>query len=377
MKQLFIYSILLISLLASCDKSDHVAPPLDNRTVIIYMVGDNSLTEITQANLQELVAGTTAEKLNNGNLVVYVDNRKQRPQILQIKIEEGKAVEKLVKTYEEQDSANPTVMKGVIADIAKEFATPHYGLVLWSHASAWIPKGANDMLSTRSFGSDNGSEMDIDVLREVLSEGNIHYDFILFDACYMGSVEVAYELRKHTDYLLASPMEVIAKGFPYEQIVEKFFSMPANVQGICEDFFNYYNKQEGDLRTASVALVDAKRLDALAATVRNIMQIHKADLTSVDLTKVQALEYYHSKRLLYDFDDYIKNLVSEGEYATFQKALRAVVLYEAHTPTSYFAYPAVSYSIPSCCGLNFYPLGFNPQLDEWYSRLEWYKAVYK
>lgn len=33
----------------------------------------------------------------------------------------------------------------------------------------------------------------------------------------MGGIEVAYELRNKTDYMIASPAEVISNGFPYEK----------------------------------------------------------------------------------------------------------------------------------------------------------------
>ncbi len=378
MKQLFLYSVLLFVFFVSCDDSDHPELELEKRTVICYMVGDNNLSDQTDLNLEALMAGTTKEKLNNGNLVVYMDSRKEEPKILEIKVEADKVVSKLVKTYSEQNSASPRVMKNVLADIKKQFPAKHYGLVLWSHGSAWLPKNAESMIVTRSFGDDSGNVMDIDVLKDVLADG-VHYDFILFDACYMASVEVAYELRKVTDYLVASPMEIIAEGFPYKEIVGEFFSFPANLRGICEDFYNYYanHKNGGDYRTASISLVETKKLELLASAMNKIMKKHKKELSSVNLDKLQQLEYYHSKRLLYDLDEYVQQLASDEEYAVFRKALTETILYEVHTPTSFFAKPFQSFAIEKCCGLTVYPLSFNPKLDKWYERLEWYDAVYK
>ena len=38
------------------------------------------------------------------------------------------------------------------------------------------------------------------------------WDFILFEGCYMGSVEVAYELKDKTEAIIASPTEIVSPG---------------------------------------------------------------------------------------------------------------------------------------------------------------------
>ena len=59
--------------------------------------------------------------------------------------------------------------------------------------------------------------MDLPDLAEVLSP--YRFDYILFDACFMGSVEVLYELRHSARYFIASPAEILADGFPYHLIL--------------------------------------------------------------------------------------------------------------------------------------------------------------
>ena len=50
--------------------------------------------------------------------------------------------------------------------------------------------------------------MEIDDLAKGLPDDL--FDFILFDACYMASVECTYELRNKAEYILASPTETMA-----------------------------------------------------------------------------------------------------------------------------------------------------------------------
>ena len=44
-------------------------------------------------------------------------------------------------------------------------------------------------------------------------------DYILFDACLMATVEVAWELRNVCDYLAVSPCEIPAAGFDFRNLV--------------------------------------------------------------------------------------------------------------------------------------------------------------
>ena len=48
--------------------------------------------------------------------------------------------------------------------------------------------------------------MNIEDLKSVLQKAP-HFDFIMFDACFMQSVEVAYELRDYCDYYIGFPAE--------------------------------------------------------------------------------------------------------------------------------------------------------------------------
>ena len=108
----------------------------------------------------------------------------------------------------------------VFADVFSnpDFLAEGYGLIYWSHADGWIPYG---QASTRWVGQDKGDgdhRMNISELVSVL-EGAPHLDFLMFDACFMASVEVAYELRGFTDYYIGSPTENPGPGAPYERLV--------------------------------------------------------------------------------------------------------------------------------------------------------------
>ncbi|MBN2659648.1 MAG: hypothetical protein JXR54_00090 [Tannerellaceae bacterium] len=353
------------------DVPDPVAP---TRTVLIYMAADNSLSSYSYKNIESIVQGTTKAALNGGNLVVYVDAADAAPQLLQIKVKSDGKIQKLsVEDYPEQNSADPSVMRGVFDKVIADYPADSYGLVLWSHGTAWLPYNVQPML--RSFGQDESNWMEIDELAEALPDHV--FDFIMFDACYMASTEVAYALRDKADYILASPTEVLGEGFPYKLIIGNFFTETADLQQIAETFYNYYNQQTGLYQSASVSLIATEQLDNLAAICREIVIGKENTIATLPIQELQQLEYlgytYHA---LYDFDDFISRLATETQYTNYLSILNKVVLYKQTTPNATYAKGQLV--INQFSGLSIYvPQDGLATLNDWYKGMEWYRAVYE
>lgn len=81
---------------------------------------------------------------------------------------------------------------------------------MWSHGRAWLPKDGlnpntksqiydlklqsifNGLPATKNYGQDINDEIDI---RDLANAIPIKFDFLIFDACFMGSIEVAAEMQ--------------------------------------------------------------------------------------------------------------------------------------------------------------------------------------
>ena len=128
-------------------------------------------------------------------LLVYLDTSSEVPVLLRYYRDEFGVLnsEKLM-VYEEQDSSDPEVMNKVLQYANNLFPSENNGLVLWSHGTGWTPVdfynnpsgAAAHRLSreddpyadyVKSFGYDQGSEMDIIEMAEALP---LKYRFILF-----------------------------------------------------------------------------------------------------------------------------------------------------------------------------------------------------
>lgn len=371
-----IFFSLAFFLFVACEKEDVV--PATQRTVLVYMAGDNSLSSYIDRNLDSIASGCLRADLDAGNLLVYADSRKDAPQLIQfLKDGNGKVRQQVVETYEEGNSASSENLRQIIRDVSQRFPAESMGLVLWSHGTAWLPSDLDSYL--RSFGQDGDQFMELNDLADALRD--FHFDFLLFDACYMGSIEVAYALRHCTDYLIASPTEVLADGFPYQEIVPMMFEPQVRPAGIAEAFYTYYDRLNGAVRSASVSVVQTDQLEQLADACHPILDAQKLEtLEKIPLEQVQALEYLgRNVHTLYDMEDYLSQIASEEEAEVLRQALGRAVVYKACTPYNYFANPG-PVKIDRFSGLSIYaPQAALLKLNAWYSQLEWARqyAVYQ
>ena len=332
-KYIVIFFLSLLSFVA-CDKEEVVIPTTAPRTVLIYFAGDNSLSGYVSQNLRAIKEGIERDGLNNGNLLTQI-----------------------------------------IDKVQKEYPADSYGLVLWSHGTGWLPSDIYSYL--RSFGQDGKNNfMEINDLASALSK--YHFDFILFDACYMSCAEVAYAFRGCADYIIGSPTEILANGFPYQSIMGDMFKKEADVVGIATKFYTYYQSEAG-----TISVMKSDELDELAATCRTLFHDKtERDLFAVPVSELQIMEYltpnYHA---LYDFDDYVSRLATEEQYNAFKRSMEKAVIYKATTPKAVYAYPYPYGSylpVNKYSGLSIYvPQEALPKLNEWYKDLEWYKDVYQ
>lgn len=210
---------------ATCTVTVEPGDPLkSSRTVLVYVAADNTLSGFALPDFEEMKVGMAKVEDVDVNFLVYID-KGGSPQLLELKNENGTVVEKVVKTYSSRNSVGVSETQEVFAAVFSntQYQADSYGLVYWSHGDGWLPYplGAN----TRWVGQDIGNgdkRMNISEFVEIL-ETAPHFDFILFDACFMQSVEVAYELRDYTDYCIGSPTEIPGPGASYDELVPAMF----------------------------------------------------------------------------------------------------------------------------------------------------------
>lgn len=206
-------------------------------------------------------------------------------------------------TMNSQIATDPAVMEEVFTDMQTVAPSDSYGLILGSHASGWM-KGTS--VPTKAFGDDDGYNIDIPNLADVLKNSfSEKLDFVLFDACMMGTAEVGYELRETTSYCIASVMETPVYGFPYDQILPYLYSENVDYSAVCHEFMSF-NKTNNLWGTCAV--MDCSQMENLASAVKAKLSEWQDALSSVSMQNVQQYGVNSYKYFSYDVLDFFREL---------------------------------------------------------------------
>ena len=283
----------------------------------------------------------------------------------------------VVKQYPSQLSVDKSVMTQVLKDMIAVSPTERVGLVAASHGSAWT----NSIFMSRSFGQDGkgtDNTMLVSDMADAMKATGKKFDFLLFDACFMGTAEVCYDLRDVADYQIVSVMEVPAYGFPYESSLDYLYE--GTVDGykkICEAYIDFYQEryENGDYAWGTIALIDSKEMEGLADATRAEIVEHK-DVLGNDFDESDIQEYgkQGGRGIAYDLGQLMAVLNNGTMPNAFADQLNKTVLYksclEIANPSSHKV-DAANY-----CGLGVYiPIRYNDNWNDFFKTISWYTVA--
>ncbi|MFC1669226.1 clostripain-related cysteine peptidase [Spirochaetota bacterium] len=123
----------------------------------------------------------------------------------------------------EMNLADPSTLDWFIQYSKYYFPADKYSLIIWSHGSG-IQKSRSIISNldvTKQVVQDNDDFLYIDEVQQAIQNNfnnESKLEFIGFDACYMGMVEVAYEFRNLSKYMIASMNDIQVNGWDYESL---------------------------------------------------------------------------------------------------------------------------------------------------------------
>ncbi len=342
----FILSVTL--LFSGCAKKEHTTPEpkICDKTVLFYIVAENSLYRFVQKDVMEILEGC-CEIPDNSKVVLYVDDL-DLPRIYTI-TNATKAVSMYYLTpeynYDEDpNSCSPDVLRQVMRYVVGKHPAKKYGMVLWSHGSGWVPgNGKDESLSARgrmkTFGVDNqhnsplndcGYELDVMEMAKVLREFS-NMEFLMFDACFMQTIETAYELRNITKYIIGSPSEIPGPGAPYDVMMKPMLQQDFNPDELARIYCETYRSDIQQQYGALISSINTSKLEELAAATKKALQgisLRDGKFTDVqnyfwfdkwDGESIEAIPDY------YDMKSIMQENLPQDRYAEWEKVFSETV----------------------------------------------------
>nr|MDQ2732764.1 clostripain-related cysteine peptidase [Armatimonadota bacterium] len=164
------------------------------------------------------------------------------------------------------------------------FPAQHYLVVLWNHGAGWKPIGNNLCGGTRSRGiSYDDQSCDSIETWQIASAfaGLAPVDVVAMDASLMQMIEVNYDMRNITRYIVGSEDSPPGQGYPYDQWLSALTSQPATdpltiARTICDTFANYYQNNKdvnGVLEPVTQSVVDTTKLTGVAQSMTTLANV--------------------------------------------------------------------------------------------------------
>ena len=384
----------------------------DTRMVLLYIAAtEYSLSPYADGNRTDLLKEyVPSKKSKNQQLLVFFQNRstdsptKKSDATLTryYTSNSGTVVAELVTNFgNEFDAADPESFAQVLA-LAENTCKPTTRcLLVSSHGTGALPIGFFDgesetpgvfHLKSRAslpdgdvsavnpsrmairesitYDSKSHNELDIKDFAQVL--GLYHWESLLLDCCYMGAVEVAYQLKDCCDYIIASPTEILITGFPYPVILNQLFNHPGQegLESICQAYYDLYQGQVGVMQSGTITLVKCSEMEALANICAEITCLRRSEMEAVQRLSVQHYYYNAGKDYFFDLGHYYEMFADNAQYARLSTQLDKTVPFKATTDRF------IGISIDHYSGLSCYiPRADYPVLNSYYKQLAWNQRV--
>lgn len=404
--------VLAAALLAACNGFEKPFEGTYEQVLIYYGMGYNNLSYNLKNNLEQLKTDVLPGLSYNKAILAFTHNvassgnysAPHAPVLVRMyRGADGKPVSDTLKVYDDMTlSASGESIRRVLEDIRAAFPARHYGMIVSSHGTGWIPGGyAYDTERTSRLAASRDGRPEyrpeersrwpetkaignqyrgslarvtwVD-LKDFAQAIPMHLDYLILDTCLSGCVEVAYEFKDVCDYLVISPTEILTSGMVYTTLSwDMFAGAKPDLLTYCDEYYRFYNEADAARRAGTITLVDCAKLNALASVFGGIVDAHRDALADRSLHSTVQRYYYSSSpyRFYYDLRDLCLQIgASEAELSQLDAALEAAVLYHAETPAFF------DLLLERCCGLSVYiPEAGRVQLNDYYRTLAWNKAT--
>lgn len=410
----FIIATLFIVVGVSCSNGDSPDGPdvpvtPVGQTVFMFFPWSNSLLSDFRRTVEDMQTVVAQRPMKDERIMVFMATSEREAVLFELKKQNGRCLTDTLRRYSDRPFTSRQWLTSLFSEVMTLAPASRYGMVVGCHGLAWVPVQGqrnarkrlgsqerideednlykeeridkegepNDLMhfevqgpvTTRFIGGTYPeTQIETTDLADAMADAGFHTEYILFDACYMSSVEVAYELKDVTHYLIASPTEVLSYGFPYITMGKHLLGTP-NYKSIVDSFISFYSSY--NLPYGTVAVTDCTQLDALAAIAQ---QINAADAEQLVPNGVQIMDGY-SPTLFYDLG-HLMSLKDAGTVLTaaFAEQLEKTVPYKGHTGQYFTTLKDAPVDIKHYSGLNTSQGSLNHMADR-LSETAWYKAT--
>jgi hypothetical protein len=278
-------------------------------TFMVYLDGDNDLEKFAIDNFLDMAkVGSDA----NINIVVQFDRWQNNPD-KDTRYEGWTTCKRFLVTQGmepveaqqladlgEVDMGNPATLTDFINWATTNYPAANYALVLWDHGSGWDPgtkkllqalKKATTQTEKKKLlkelqaarrarpavkwvceDASHGTMLSLADVKDAINNAGTKVQLVGFDACLMGMVEMAYEIKDTGPTVMVGSEETIpGEGWPYDTVLAGLKSNPAWTARDLGSWIvdKYYESYQGKQAVTNAA-IELAQMDNLAGRITDL-----------------------------------------------------------------------------------------------------------
>lgn len=364
-------------------------------TIMVYMAGDNSLSANVQPDINEMKAANSTI-YNEVNIIVLRDlygpgNTKLLKITYNNEEELSSSILEIDKTRSDNEvnTGSKYTLDKFIRYCKTYFPSTYTMLVIWNHGGGWrsfYSPVTNSLISPTQFNSNTTNsltrlKLDPNLIdNPTTNRGNINdglpqstyknacsddnsgtilmnndiywsltgntVTILGFDACLMGMVETAYEMRNVASYLIGSEENIPGNGWNYTKLFNNFNSYGTKTAlNLCKSTVDAYASEYSSTPYTTLSAIDLSKMNSLNTAINSFATALASKITSYtiafeiqDIFILYTESYKDSSKLgdwnldLWHAADRIQNLTDycDAEAAALKTAITNAVIYEWH-----------------------------------------------
>jgi hypothetical protein len=254
-------------------------------TLMVYLDADNDLERPMMHNLEEMARVGGSDRVN----LIVLAARSPRGDGLYtnepvanlpnwtgaklLRVESGRLRE--LADWGTVDMGEPKVLGRFLKTVAQDFPAERFGLIFGDHGMAWAGVAVAESSDSNSLAVDEITA----AFRDVTKDAG-RFELIGFDACVMGSLEVARTLAPFARYLVASEEIEPADGWDYAALLSALTHTPsmdgaALGRVIVDTYHDYFAKAKRHellekAKAITLAVIDLDKVAAVDAAVAGL-----------------------------------------------------------------------------------------------------------
>lgn len=312
----------VIFTITSISFSSQASQPEKEWTMLVFLNGHNNLDSFGKKDINEMEKIGSTDQVNVVVQWASLNNKKTRRLLVQ---KDNDTMNVTSPTAQELPQVDMGDYKNLVDFVRwghENYPAKHYFVVVWNHGSGWHSFLSNPD-QYRDISNDDVTGNKITTLQLGVAMSDIaaiigrRIDIYGSDACLMGMMEVAHQMKDSVEYFIGSEDLEPGDGWPYDKLLERWNALkPAtakDVSVILPEVFaaSYTNGSQGN-DAVTLSSFDLKETDALTTALSNLRVSLVSQETQEKGAVLSAIaasqKFYYSDYV--DLGDFLVNLKS-------------------------------------------------------------------